>query len=456
MPALPVSSICGRSMTRPALSSSSTFWPSLLTLGLSRNGFDFGGGTEVDRARGAVDDNRVAGIGDADGVGRLADGRNAKRAGYDGDMRVGGAFFQHEAAQPFAIIVEQRRRTHRARDENGVVRQLFARGRVVLPGELAHQAMAEIFEIVQAFAKVGIGGAQHPRARIGLHALDRRFRRDAGGDGVAQASRPARIVGEHAIGFEDIAMLAAVGDIAALQHSVEIAAQLGQRRIEPLEFARHVLGDVVGDDDARLVQHDMAERDALRQDRTVEMQRMARGGLRARPRQRRQFARGDHLGEHHRGGLQRLDFLLDIGAVGAVLHHQHAERVAGAQDRHAEEGVVDFFAGFRAVRERRMRLRVGQVQRRRFAGDEADEAFMRVQHGLVDGLAVEALGGVEFERAVVAQHVHRADFRHHVGGDDHDDLVEFDLRCLRLRHHFPEPSEEDTRADCGTDHETCP
>ena len=77
------------------------------------------------------------------------------------------------------------------------------------------------------------------------------------------------------------------------------------------------------------------------------MQRVPRGGLGAGLGQRRQFARRDHLRQHHGGGLQRLDLFLDIGAVGAVLHHQHAERVAGAQDRHAEERVIDFFAGFR-------------------------------------------------------------------------------------------------------------
>ena len=85
---------------------------------------------------------------------------------------------------------------------------------------------------------------------------------------------------------------------------------------------------------------------------------MPRRGLGAGLRQRRQFAGGDHLRQHHGGGLQRLDLFLDIGALGAVLHHQHAERVAGAQDRHAEERMVDFFAGFRAERERRMALRV--------------------------------------------------------------------------------------------------
>ena len=69
----------------------------------------------------------------------------------------------------------------------------------------------------------------------------------------------------------------------------------------------------------------------------------------------------DHLGQHHRGGLERFDLFLRIGALRPILHHQHAERVAGTQDRDAQEGVVDFFAGLRPVRVGRVRRGVGQV-----------------------------------------------------------------------------------------------
>ena len=71
---------------------------------------------------------------------------------------------------------------------------------------------------------------------------------------------------------------------------------------------------------------------------------------------------------------------------------------------------------------------------------------MRGQHRLVDGVAVQTFGGVEFERAVDAQHVGGADLRHHVGGDQHDDLVEPVLRADLLRHDFAEPSQQDAWA----------
>jgi hypothetical protein len=253
-------------------------------------------------------------------------------------------------------------------------------------------------------------------------------------------------LGEHAIGFQHLAVLAAFGDVAALQHAVEVGAQIGQRGVEPLDFLRQVLGDVVGDDDARLMQHDMAERDAVRQHRAGLVQRMPRRGLGAGLGQRGKLAGRDHLRQHHGGGLQRLDLFLDIGPLGAVLHDKHAERVAGAQDRHAEERVVGLFAGLRAVGEGGMVLRVGQIQRRRLAGDQADQALMRAQHGAVHRVAVQTFGGIEFERVVDAQHVAGADLGHHVGRDQHHDLVEALLGGDLLRHGFAEPSQQDAWA----------
>ena len=94
-------------------------------------------------------------------------------------------------------------------------------------------------------------------------------------------------------------------------------------------------------------------------------------------RQRLQLARGEHLGQHHGGGLEGLDLFLGIDPVGAVLDDQHAERVAGAQQRHAQEGVVDLFAGLGLVGEGRVALGVGEGQGLGRRGDEADEALAR-------------------------------------------------------------------------------
>src|SRR5580658_3049845 len=80
---------------------------------------------------------------------------------------------------------------------------------------------------------------------------------------VSDWTRPTAVIGEHAVGFEHLAMLAALDNIAMFQHLVEIGLQRLDGGFEVLQFLRHIVGDEIGDDDARLVQHDMAERDAF-------------------------------------------------------------------------------------------------------------------------------------------------------------------------------------------------
>ena len=401
----------------------------------------------------AVDDDRVARIDDAGGVGDLADRRDAERARHDRHVRGRPAFLQHQSAQLLAVVIEQRGRAHRARDQDRVVGKLLARRRVIAPDQFAHQPVGEIVEIVQPLAQIGVGLAHHAGAVVGLHALDRGFGGEAGHHRLVHPVRPAAVVREHHIGFEHVAVLAGVGDVAALQQAVEVGAQLVQRGVEALQLLLRIVGDQLGHDDARLVQHHMAEPDAVGDRQAFDLQRPVRGGLQAGLGQRGQLARRDGLGQHHRGRLQRLFLVLRVGALRAVLHHQHAERVAGAQDRDAEERVIDFFAGLGAEREGRMMLRVGQVERLRVAGDQADEALVLAQHGDVHRLGVEALGGVQLERAVDPQHVERADFRHHVGGDQHHDLVEAILRADRLRHDLAKPAQQHARTAARTSHD---
>ncbi len=89
-----------------------------------------------------------------------------------------------------------------------------------------------------------------------------------------------------------------------------------------------------------------------------------------------------------------------------------------------------------------MLLRVGQREAFRRLRDKADKTFVRAHRRQMHGLPVEAFGGVELESTVAAQHVDRADLRHHVRGDMDDDAVETRLRADRLRHDFAEPAQQ--------------
>ena len=141
MPVAPVSSRCGRSTSRPALSWRLISAPSiviagyvpklevlLLTPGAQARlfrigGLDLGARADLHVAGHAVDDDGVALLHDRRGVRYFADGRDAERAGHDGDMARRPAFLQHEAAQARAVVVEEGRRAHGAGHQDGVVGQ---------------------------------------------------------------------------------------------------------------------------------------------------------------------------------------------------------------------------------------------------------------------------------------------------------------------------------------------
>ena len=153
----------------------------------------------------------------------------------------------------------------------------------------------------------------------------------------------------------------------------------------------------------------------------------------------------DHLGNHHGGGLQGLDLLVAIMPLGAVLHGEDADCVAAAQDRHADEGVINLLARLRPVGERRVVLGIGELHRLGLLGDQADQSFARLQMGVVDGAGIEAFGGEQLERAVAAAQIERAHLGHHVRGDQHHHFVEPDLRALALRHHLAQAAQQLSR-----------
>ena len=159
---------------------------------------------------------------------------------------------------------------------------------------------------------------------------------------------------------------------------------------------------------------------------------------------RDQLAAGHQLGQHGGDGLEGLDLFVGVVARRAVLHHEHAEHAAAAQDRHAHQRMIDLLAGLRAVGEVGMGLRLGQRQRPRMGRDVADQALADAQPRLVHRLGLQALGGEQLQHLAGAHDVGRADLGHHVGGDDGDDLVEPFLRLAAAGHHIAEAAEEQT------------
>ena len=247
-------------------------------------------------------------------------------------------------------------------------------------------------------------------------------------------------------------MFALRGHVAARQHVVDRQPQEAQRILEPREFLVAVLVEQVGDDDARLVQHHVAEPDAVVEWQSAEADRPPQVEFEPRPGQPLQVARGDHLGDHHRRGFQRLDLVVAIVPHGAVLHHEHAQRAPGSQDRNTEEGVVDFLAGLRKIGEGGMLLRVGQIQGACTCRDRTDETLAEPQLRQVHGAGVEAFRRVQLEHRVGPQHIERAHFRDHVLRDLAHDPVEPLLGLQRLGHQLAQTLQEHARAGCHGSH----
>ena len=255
------------------------------------------------------------------------------------------------------------------------------------------QAIGDVGQVMQPIAQIGVGLTLQLGPGVVVDPLNRSLRGQAGTHRLAQPAQPAAIVSDHAEGLEHVAVLAAKAVVVAVDQTVDRSAHSVDRRLEPHELRFYVIGDNRGHSHPRLVHHHMAEAQSFGNAETLQRHLPAHGDRRALGGYQLQLPGRDHLGEQHGGRLQRLDFLFRVGAPRAVLHDQHSDRRAPAQNRHAEERLVDLFTRLRSVGKGRMMLRVGQRQRLGARSDKADKTLAWPHGGQVDRLAVEALGG---------------------------------------------------------------
>ena len=96
-----------------------------------------------------------------------------------------------------------------------------------------------------------------------------------------------------------------------------------------------------------------------------------------------------------------------------------------------------------------MVLRVRLVDGHGQLGAAADQALAALQQRVVHGAGVEAFGGEQLERAVLALEVDGAHLGHHQAGDLAHDLVEPGLAVGRLGHDLPQPAHDDAQRRLG-------
>ena len=229
-------------------------------------GDDFRAWPQVHFAGDRVDNGGIARVDPLDDPRRLPECNDPQRLGDDGDVTLAGSVLDDEAAEPCPVVIQELGGAHGPRHQDGVRRH----GRLrVGAGDAAredpHQPVGEIVEIALTLTPVGIVLAQHARAHGVLYAFDRGFRRQATLDGFAQTPVPALVVGEHAVGLENLCVLAGGREFLVLEHVVDVLDELVEGLVQAFEFEARIVGHELGDDDARLVENDVAEGDAAGQ-----------------------------------------------------------------------------------------------------------------------------------------------------------------------------------------------
>jgi hypothetical protein len=398
-------------------------------------------GAEMHRAHVAIHEDQVAVLRLARDPLRMDHERDRQRAGDDRRVAADRTLLEHHPLQTPSVI-EQLARADVPGDQDGVLGHVAPLD-LRLAGQQPQQPVRQVVEVVEALAEIRIGRPAHAGAGRGLLLLDRDLRGEAAVDGRLDPTRPALVVGEHPVGVEDVAMLALGGEVVGGKHLVDFLAKTREGRVQPRPLVDGVVGDRLADHDLRLVEQDAPLRDALLPDDAAhEEGPLVLFGDLHRP-GADEGAEFGHLGDDHRHDLEGVDLVLGVVARDAVLDDEHAEHLAEALDRHAEEGRVDLLAGLGHEAEARGLRRVAGRERCRRLRDPADEALAEAQPGKMDGLGLEPLGRAEFEYVLVAAEIDRADLGHEAVGDQPDDPVQPLLPLGRLGQGLAQSREED-------------
>ncbi len=236
-------------------------------------------------------------------------------------------------------------------------------------------------------------------------------------------------------------MFARAGKLGPLQRRVELTVQCRQPIAHAPALDVGIFGQHSLDRDTPALDDGGAERHAGAERQPLDPLRQRLGdAVVARRLEVEDVAAGDQLRQHHGRGLEGLDLLVGVAALGLVLYREHTQDAAGAQHRHPHERGVAFLARFRAIGELRMALGVGKRDRHRLRRDEADQPLTDHQPGVAHRVGPKPLGRKQFQNIARPAHIDRADLRDEFAGDQCRDPVETLLRSAGARHDVAQPA----------------
>ena len=316
-------------------------------------------------------------------------------------MRGQRAFLEQHALQSPPVIFEQFGGPEVARHQHRVPRQTTLRGGAHPPADDPHQPVRQVLKVVHPFLEERIVDLAHAGAGALLDALDRGLGGQPAVDRLIDPPRPAFVVGEHLVGRENLLMLAGGAELGVAGHRVDLLAHPPERRINARAFGLGIIGDGVLDQHLGMVENRHSPTHPGDQ---LEPRKPLGAAVASALAAAIDEARaGDHLAQHHRHGLERLDLDILVAARLGVLNRQHPDRAFAPHDRHPGEAVEGFLAGLGAIDERRVARGLGKVEDPPFLGDRPDQPLAKVEPSDVNGFLVEPVGGEQLERIAAHQ-----------------------------------------------------
>ena len=197
-------------------------------------------------------------------------------------------------------------------------------------------------------------------------------------------------MGEHSVGLQ-YGLLVFIKAFRR-QKIINRDAQDAHSFTDPVNLGQGVISHRVGNHHTRFMQPDPAHSGAFLTGAAPKHHRLFVKRLHPITGKCAQFG---HFGQHHGDHVQRVDFLFGIAARDFGLHDKHTQFLAHTLDRHAKEGRINLFPGFRHKAKALFRRRIGGVHRLPGPGHATHQPLTQFHPGLVDRLRAQALGGTK-------------------------------------------------------------